>query len=252
MSLALYLNYLGELPFFLAVAVLVTLGTGEYHRLSRKGKYYYPRGFSLAASLVYLGSAQAGMPYLLEASPLFLFLPFCLYFILSERFTFGDLAYTTWGNFYLAWTWGFLLLLRQLPGGATYVLVLFIATWLTDTAAYFVGSYLGKTPLLPRVSPNKTLEGSLGGLVAAVAGILLFRGPFQLGPGEAFFTGLLVSLLGQGGDLLESALKRDLRVKDTGDVIPGHGGIMDRFDSIMLAVPVYYFYVLLVLLPGQG
>lgn len=116
----------------------------------------------------------------------------------------------------------------------------FMLIWANDILAYFVGVNFGKHRLAPQVSPKKSVEGSLGGIAGALVAALLIRHQLGLGVREALVTGLAVAVAGQLGDLVESALKRESGVKDSGRLLPGHGGLLDRFDSSLLAFPVLY------------
>ncbi len=131
--------------------------------------------------------------------------------------------------------------------GTEYMLLIFICAWATDTSAYFAGKFLGRHKLIPRVSPNKTVEGSIGGVLGAViictvylfiAGILIDIAINKL------LLGVIVGLIGgvcsQFGDLVASAIKRDTGIKDFGSIFPGHGGIMDRFDSVIFVAPIVF------------
>jgi phosphatidate cytidylyltransferase len=129
-------------------------------------------------------------------------------------------------------------------GGLTVVAV-FASIWCCDSAAYFVGRALGRHKLFPRVSPHKTWEGAIAGVVCAVAAFLVARAlvlPY-LSAGSAVVCGLIVGVFGQLGDLAESLLKRDAGVKDSSSLIPGHGGVLDRFDSLMFVSPLIYVYL---------
>lgn len=152
----------------------------------------------------------------------------------------------------------FALFLRHLPDtsrlhGTAILLFPVVLTWLSDTFAYFAGRMWGKKKLIPRVSPGKTVAGSLGAvigtpLVAVGYALLLHRFPtWRMGIGEALVFGILVSVAAQVGDLAESLLKRDVGVKDSGRLLPGHGGALDRFDSLFFTLPLgYAFFVLVV------
>ena len=134
------------------------------------------------------------------------------------------------------------LLLSQ-PSGHLILLALAGVIAACDSAAYFIGRRFGGPKLWPRVSPNKTISGSLGGLVAAMMVTVLLATMFGLaGAGEAVFFGLITGVLSQAGDLLESALKRSLNVKDSGSILPGHGGLLDRFDGYVFVFPAAYVY----------
>jgi len=141
------------------------------------------------------------------------------------------------------------------------ILVMFpiTVTWATDTGAYAFGRMLGKHKLIPAVSPAKTVEGAIGGLIVAVAGAwiyahFLLRPLAQLGlsPVGIVVFGLVIGVVGQLGDLAESLLKRDAGVKDSSKLLPGHGGILDRFDSLLFALPVAYLLLGALLLPAPG
>ncbi len=243
MSLALILIYLGGIWYSTAVFFLAIMALEEYYRFSVRGNYYFPRYLSFTAAALYFLLLYINLSLALEMSLLILFIPFGLYFIFNNDFNFSELTFSTWGIIYIVWFFGFLTALRFLPEGFIYTLLFFLSIWISDTAAFFTGSYLGKHKLKPSISPNKTVEGSLGGLFATVLFVTALRNLFNLEFYPALGAGIIISFFGQAGDLVESALKRHLNLKDSGEIIPGHGGILDRFDSVLLAAPPYYFYV---------
>jgi phosphatidate cytidylyltransferase len=153
-------------------------------------------------------------------------------------------AVTLFGICYVNWLLGYGFWLRDLPDGADWVLLLVWVTWLGETAAYLVGSTLGRTKLAPVISPRKTVEGAVAQLVASVLAALAAQAWYltEMGTGAALVAGLLLGLVGQLGDLVESALKRSVRTKDTGALIPGHGGILDRLDSLLFNTPALFYY----------
>jgi len=130
--------------------------------------------------------------------------------------------------------------------GRWFLLVLFVCIWITDTVAYAVGSAIGKHKLLPEASPNKSWEGAIAGFVAAPLVVLLFKavGIFDFNIWDIAAFAIIVGVIGQVGDLLESLLKREAGIKDTSGFLPGHGGLLDRFDSLFLATPALYLYLL--------
>jgi phosphatidate cytidylyltransferase len=134
---------------------------------------------------------------------------------------------------------------RTLPAGEFLVLFLAVVTWASDTGAYYVGTLWGKHPLMPSISPKKTMEGVLGGLVLAVAAALLAHWWFasQLSWSDAVMLGVLLTITGLIGDLFESVIKRRTGVKDSGGILPGHGGMLDRIDSLLFTAPTFYYYV---------
>jgi phosphatidate cytidylyltransferase len=146
---------------------------------------------------------------------------------------------------------GYLLALRLLRDpfkgdetGSDLVFLLFFIVWSSDTAAYYVGTSLGRRPLAPRISPRKTIEGAVGGLAGALAAAFVARAWFirRLEVRDCVILGLLLGVTGIAGDLVESMLKRGAGVKDSASLVPGHGGILDRVDSLLYAAPVLYYY----------
>jgi phosphatidate cytidylyltransferase len=154
-------------------------------------------------------------------------------------------AVTVFGICYVNWLLGHGFWLRDQRDGSAWVLMLVWVTWMGETAAYLVGSAVGRHKLAPLVSPGKTVEGAVAQLVVSVLAAVAGRAWFfpALGAGEAVTVGLLLGLVGQVGDLVESAVKRSVGTKDTGRLIPGHGGMLDRIDSLLFNTPVLYLYV---------
>jgi phosphatidate cytidylyltransferase len=138
------------------------------------------------------------------------------------------------GVLYITVPWCFILLLRSFPAGRLLLITLFCCTWGCDVAAYLIGARWGYHRLCNKVSPKKTLEGFIGGFVGSIltAGILAFT--LEQGVSPILWIGLICGTLGQMGDLAESLLKREAGIKDSGSIIPGHGGALDRFDSILI------------------
>ncbi len=168
------------------------------------------------------------------------------------------ISVTVFGVFYVAWLGSHLILLRELPHlkrldysmGFSFVIVAFALTWCYDTGAYFIGSWFGKRQLLPSISPGKTLEGAIGGIALSVVGILIVRrflAPY-LSLVQAIGLAFFASVVGQLGDLAESMIKRDVKIKDASTTIPGHGGVLDRFDSLLFTAPLLYYLLKYVIL----
>ena len=171
--------------------------------------------------------------------------------LLSRRQKEG--AFTTWGwtiagILYVGWLLSYLVALRGLDGGRNWVFLALFTTWASDTAAFFIGGKLGRHKLAPNISPGKTWEGATGGILGAIIVSILFftATPFHLPLTywQAIPLSILVSIFGQVGDLVESLLKRNMGVKDSGKLMPGHGGVLDRMDSIIFAGIVVYYYVI--------
>lgn len=174
--------------------------------------------------------------------------------IVRGRRSVAGLATSVFGVFYVGWFAAHVTLLRAEPGiGAGLVIVLLVAVVLTDAAAYLFGSLLGKHKLARRISPNKTWEGAIAGFVVAVLGMAaLYRLSVTSGwdilpewsLAAYLCTGALLTVAAQVGDLAESCLKRDAGLKDSGVVLPGHGGVLDRCDGYLFAAPVLYYIML--------
>ena len=160
---------------------------------------------------------------------------------------FSSWVWTIAGIFYIGWLLSYLVELN-LEGGRNWIFFALFTTFASDIAALFVGRALGRHRLAPRISPSKTWEGAIGGIFGAIAVSLFFTLStplgLPLGYGQAVLLGLLVSVFGQLGDLTESLLKRNMGVKDSGKLMPGHGGMLDRIDSVVFTGIVVYYYVL--------
>ncbi len=162
-----------------------------------------------------------------------------------------DLAATFFGMAYIVFLLSFIVLLRIMDNGMWYVWIAFIGAWAADTAAYFAGTFLGKKKLIPQVSPKKTVEGSIGGVLGAavltgVYGIIAIGQGVDIKIYHFVILGMVCGLVSQLGDLFASSIKRHCGIKDFGWLIPGHGGVLDRFDSIIFTAPVVYIYITLI------
>ena len=150
---------------------------------------------------------------------------------------------TTLALFYGAVLPGHFLLLRSEPQGLSLLLMVVLGTWATDTGAYFIGIRWGRHKLAPRVSPNKSVEGACGGILFGTLVTHYVNSRLQLGLMPGWLMGLVIGTAAVIGDLFESALKRETGIKDSGWILPGHGGVLDRIDSLLFSVPVIYYLV---------
>lgn len=157
--------------------------------------------------------------------------------------TIPQLGWLGLGLLYLPLLLGHLVLLRQLPEGREWIFLTLMAVMACDSFALFTGVKFGKRKLYPAVSPNKSQEGGIGGLLGAVIAVMVAKFTFLplLGYVDGILFGLLLGCVGQVGDLFESLLKRACGVKDSGTIIPGHGGLLDRLDSLLFAFPLSYY-----------
>lgn len=158
-----------------------------------------------------------------------------------------DISTTLFGILYVSWFLSFLIKIRFMPNGAGLLAAVLLMTKLGDIGAYLVGSRYGKTPLMPRISPKKTVEGAIGGLFFSVLGALASKAFLNFNYLHLAVIGVALSVLGQLGDLSESLIKRDCAVKDSGNILPGMGGVLDELDSLLFTAPAFYFYMTIIL-----
>lgn len=155
---------------------------------------------------------------------------------------------TLFGILYVSWFFSFLMKIRLLPDyGMGFFGMVLLVTKLGDVGAYLVGSRFGRHPLIPRISPKKSVEGSIGGIVFSVLAGIACKPMIPFSYGHCALLGALLGIVGQLGDLSESLIKRDCQIKDSADIIPGMGGVLDLIDSLLFTAPVFYFYIQIVL-----
>ncbi|MHB8122043.1 MAG: phosphatidate cytidylyltransferase [Desulfuromonadaceae bacterium] len=238
----------GALLFAAMLALVAAIGIYEFYRMAmptRKMELW------LAAPA---GSALLFLPLfnddkLTVAAIGLLFVVFSLLFLFRIRSVdtaAREVAFALLAFLYIPFMLMHLVQLRQTPFGIEWILVIMLIVMTNDSAAYYSGSAFGKHRLYPLVSPKKSIEGAIGGLIGSIGGTMLAKFTFfpQLTFTDAMLMALIVGMVGQAGDLFESLLKRSFGVKDSGSIIPGHGGVLDRLDSILFAAPVTYYYVL--------
>jgi phosphatidate cytidylyltransferase len=162
--------------------------------------------------------------------------------ITKNRFTFDDAAFTILAVVYVGI--GFYFFMETRHAGLVYIFYSLFMIWATDSGAYFIGKSIGKTKLWPDISPNKTVEGSIGGIICAmiIAALFVFLTNIHATLWSLLGITIILSAFGQLGDLVESAFKRHYNVKDSGNILPGHGGILDRFDSLLFVWPLLHFF----------
>lgn len=239
------------LPFFtLLVAIWGLLAVFEFYRLSSSLKLEPLIPFGLVWTLLFILSPHFSYPFLTPAlltSAIVLSLVWLLARPRQEK-ALLSWAWTMAGILYVGWLFSHFVALRGLDDGRNWVFLALFVTFGSDIAAFFVGRALGRHHLAPNISPGKTWEGAAAGVLGAIIVSLLFTLKTPLGLpiscGQAVFLGFLISILGQLGDLAESLLKRNTGVKDSGKLLPGHGGALDRMDSIVFAGVVLYYYVI--------
>lgn len=252
--------WFGEPWFTILVAIWGLLAVFEFYRMVAASKVSPLTYFGLIWTLLFILSRNSELLCILKPhfklellTPLLLTsaVILSLIWLLLRRQKEGAFigwAWTMGGILYIGWLLSYFVTLRGLDDGRNWVFLALFTTFASDTAAFFVGRALGKHHLAPRISPGKTWEGAIAGIFGAIIVSLLFTlsTPLQLPLiyWQAILLGLLVSVFGQLGDLVESLLKRNMGVKESGRLLPGHGGVLDRIDSVVFAGIVVYYYVL--------
>jgi phosphatidate cytidylyltransferase len=244
-----FVHDFGALAFFGLVAVAAMLAVGEFYRL-HLGPAPWPwwSWVGVATTACLLGSTQ--WPTLLPDRVVLLttvVIALCIPMLSPKptRDALMDGLVLVMGVLYIGLTLSYLLQIRSLPEGTLLIFFLFLVTWAGDTGAYIVGKSIGRHALAPVISPKKTYEGLAGGLVLACVTALVARGWFL--PAFSFMDCIalaaMLTVVGLIGDLAESAIKRSAGFKDSGALIPGHGGMLDRLDSLLFTGPALYYYV---------
>lgn len=254
----------GVWPVAAAVAVVLVLCLRELIAAFVSGGYHVRQSVVYTTGLLLLAAALPTPLRSSEAILAVISLSLVGGLIAELRFANRPGALAEWalglaGAYYVAGLLLHLVLLRELvtpllPGwardvgmapGAAWVLFVLATTWLQDTGAYFAGRSFGRTKLAPTLSPQKTWEGAVGGMIGAVAGALVAWAVcgLPIGVVETVLLGVVAGVVGPLGDLAESMIKRQAKIKDASDLIPGHGGLLDRLDSVMFTAPVLYYLI---------
>ncbi|ETI70338.1 phosphatidate cytidylyltransferase [Neobacillus vireti] len=245
-ALFLPIVYYSGIPLVLLTYFLATIGLYELYKMKNLNLF---SGHGLL-SVLFLWALLFPEKYMhvldtfyyskTELCIVFILLLLAYTVITKNRFTFEDVSFTILSALYVGIGFYFFFETR-VDGGLVYILYSLFMIWATDSGAYFIGKALGKRKLWPEISPNKTVEGSIGGVVCAVVVAVLFV-LFTDIKGSIIGITVILSVFGQIGDLVESAFKRHFNVKDSGKILPGHGGILDRFDSLLFVWPLLHLF----------
>ena len=240
------IRYLPALAFTGIVAIAGCLSLAELYRLCFQTSTTTARAIGLLGCVALIvGPHQAALvqPGLLLVVISVLSIPLLLEVPLLDSLRQGAIVLT--GMLYIGLTLSYLVLVRLLPQGESLLLFLLLVTWVADTGAYYVGTLYGQRAIAPRISPKKTVEGLLGGLAAATIVAYAARWTFvpEFSHLDTLALAVFLTLAGLWGDLVESAIKRSVGVKDSGGLLPGHGGMLDRLDSLLFTAPAFYYYV---------
>ncbi|MCF7858098.1 MAG: phosphatidate cytidylyltransferase [Candidatus Cloacimonetes bacterium] len=245
--LIIILFTIGGVPLASFLALIVFQMIFELREIFRNKGTFLPRFILILALLVFFSSIYF-TPIILFAALMLSILIIITIDIFRDNLE-NALARSSaalFSIFYTAVLFSSLYHIRLLNNGKNLIFGLLITIWVTDTAAYFIGNHFGKHKGIFRASPNKSLEGFIAGIIAAFAVMYLFIYFFDLTIYQALAVAISGGIFGQLGDLFESILKRDAGIKDSSDFLPGHGGLLDRFDSILFAAPVYFIILYLI------
>ena len=257
LPLVVFLIVKGGLSFFILISIVCLLSLWEYFSiLFRKwGKKHLVIYIGLILGFLIIWAADLGnLSLMLLLFSFNLLSCAAISVVLSKPDSplIDCVSRQVQGLIYIALFLGFLVLLRHQESGATWILLILCVIFGGDTGAYYVGTYFGKHKLIPRISPGKTVEGALGGLAAnaIVGGLINYFLPLlpwglymqRLPWGWAILFFIVMGVAGQLGDLFESQFKRAADIKDSGKLLPGHGGMLDRIDALLFAAPVAYFF----------
>lgn len=254
----------GEPWFSLGIAACAVLALNELYRMFGVAGYTPFRFTGLILAVLMVGTAtfELSEPLLgLVVTTVVMVLLVQAIFFTSDKKAFVNWALTVGGAFYIGWLLRYVILVRHLggdgniidiitqgilPQGIAWAAVLFCATWLVDTGAYLVGSRFGRHKMTPVLSPKKTWEGAVGGVLFTIITVVALIPLFRLSDNYPMIIllGVVIGVVAQIGDLVESFFKRQVGVKDSGNLIPGHGGMFDRIDSLLFTgAGMYYFVV---------
>ncbi|MBU2591556.1 MAG: phosphatidate cytidylyltransferase [Nitrospinae bacterium] len=245
--------FFGGVQLFVIATIAVTaLAAHEfYFAVGRGWKDMYKRIATVLALhiplIIYANVTKTLEPYMFNIT-----IPFLLYFtfkvlrgpvMVEER---NKSIMIPFGMFYVGVLMSYLIRIRVMEKGIYLILFLLVTVWASDAFAYYVGKTIGSNKLIPKVSPNKTVEGSIGGIAGSIMVAYLMGQYLVLGmtPRECIIAGLAIAIAGGIGDLAASLIKREEGIKDFSNIMPGHGGALDRVDSLIFAAPVFFYYLL--------
>ncbi len=249
LPLLIAIIWFGEPWFTILIAIMAVVGSWELYRIASQAKIQPITYFGMAWVLLLVISPHCPYspttPFLITSA---IVIPLIWLLFRSPRDqAFANWAWTMVGILYIGWMLSYWVELRSLEAGKELVFLAMFTTFANDTSAYFVGRAWGKHALAPSISAGKTWEGAIGGLLASVAASLILSiiFPLPFNYWQIALLGCIISLFAQLGDLVESLLKRNTGVKDAGKLLPGHGGILDRVDSLIFTGVIVYYCVVL-------
>jgi len=254
--LLLWMIISGGIPFLVMWEIIVAFMLYEFYTMLQKSgiQVFKKTGMALGMLLPLVYYISTFFTAIKHERFIYFFLVLCFFIIVARKILqnnphniLKEVGFTLFGLIYIVLLFAFLLRMLLLPDGNLWALTTFLVVWATDSAAFFVGLSIGKHKLAPNISPKKSIEGAVGGLLGAIGAMILIQhwylSNLHLSWGFVIGLGFCAGILGQLGDLTESAIKRDLDIKDSSTLLKGHGGFLDRFDSILFVAPLVYYFV---------
>ncbi len=251
----LALTYFGGFWFLFLVLAISLVALNEFYNLVKQKGFnpYYTVG-NLFSALLLISTFFSGNSYLWERNIIFILtsaviVSFCTaVFIRRRSQATANVSLTLLGVVFVGLLFSYLILIRSLTLHGKYLFMLMVVLWVSDTLAYFIGKTIGRHQLSQYISPKKTIEGAVAGLFGAILSTVAFY--YLIEPNSGFemlkhylILGFFAGVLGQMSDLSESLIKRDVGAKDSSNIVPGHGGVLDRMDSFIFSAPFFYYYL---------
>ena len=241
--------YYGGIPFLILALALALIAVNEFYNMMMKKGFFPAYVIGNIITIIFIFSAYYALKKNWEpAHSAILTLAasgamMAGVFLKREKDTIVDIAVTVLGMIYVGWFFSYLIFIRSLTEHGGYLFFLIFTVWAMDIAAYLAGRLFGKTLLVPSISPKKTWEGALAGFLVAILASFILNELAGLQIWQGLVMGALIGIFGQYSDLIESLIKREAGVKDSSDLLPGHGGVLDRIDSFILTAPLMYYFV---------
>jgi phosphatidate cytidylyltransferase len=241
-----YIYLLPPFPYFLALLIAVgTTAMWEFFVMYKLPVKMYVPGVIAGALMLYMSCIYPEYFLYSFVISMLIMILLRLFSAATPSGSMQEIGPLATGFLYIAGLMSFQWFLRKTDAGLGYVFLLYISVWMSDSGAYYTGTYMGKRKLCPTISPNKTVEGAvgsiLGGTLGAVISKIIFGIPISVT--GAAVVGMIMGITAMTGDLIESMFKRDAGIKDSSTIIPGHGGIFDKIDGMLVAGPVLYLIV---------
>jgi len=244
--------FASDIIFGFTVTCLIFIALLEFFGLTQHNNIHVFKYFSSIAGLVFPVMFTFGLINFIELPLLFfIFILLCLFLLeftkKDDSYVATDIGISMFGIIYIALTISFLIPIRYLENGNMYIVFLILVVKASDIGAYIIGKKFGKLHLIPRISPKKSVEGAIGGLVFSIITAVIASLFINIPMIHFIFMGFILGILAQVGDLSESLIKRYFKVKDSGKFIPGFGGLLDLLDSLLFTTPLFYLYLILMI-----